>query len=150
MPRICAYYLHAGSGCKLGFAALGAQRETIRQSKHPESGVLELGKAITCAILAMSLVMGELAFAQGYGNRNDRGQNERNQNNPGQRFGEQDRRDNDARQPDPGQGRGRPNFNNMRQDERGAGPDHDFRRGGACRTNTAATSMSSMTGAAAI
>lgn len=39
----CAYYLQAGPDCKLDFAALRAQKETIRQSKHPESGVLELG-----------------------------------------------------------------------------------------------------------
>lgn len=39
----CAYYLHAGADCKLDFVALRAQREIMRQSKHPESGVLELG-----------------------------------------------------------------------------------------------------------
>lgn len=39
----CAYYLHAGPDCKLDFVALRAQREYMRQSKHPESGVLELG-----------------------------------------------------------------------------------------------------------
>ncbi len=39
----CAYYLQAGADCKLDFAALRAQRETMRQSKHPEFGVLELG-----------------------------------------------------------------------------------------------------------
>lgn len=39
----CAYYLRAGADCKLDFAALREQRETMRQSKHPEFGVLELG-----------------------------------------------------------------------------------------------------------
>lgn len=39
----CAYYLQAGADCKLDFAALRAQRETMRQSKQPESGVIELG-----------------------------------------------------------------------------------------------------------
>lgn len=39
----CAYYLRPGSGCKLDFAALREQRENIRQSKHPEAGVLNLG-----------------------------------------------------------------------------------------------------------
>jgi hypothetical protein len=39
----CAYYLHAGADCKLDFDALRAQKESIRQSKHPESGVLSLG-----------------------------------------------------------------------------------------------------------
>ena len=39
----CAYYLQPGSQCKLDFAALREQKETIRQSKNPESGVLKLG-----------------------------------------------------------------------------------------------------------
>lgn len=39
----CAYYLRAGETCKLDFEALRAQREHMRQSKHPEAGVLELG-----------------------------------------------------------------------------------------------------------
>lgn len=39
----CAYYLRSGCISNLDFAALRAQRETMRQSKHPDSGVLELG-----------------------------------------------------------------------------------------------------------
>lgn len=39
----CAYYLKPGSQCKIDFAALREQKETIRQSKNPESGVLKLG-----------------------------------------------------------------------------------------------------------
>lgn len=39
----CAYYLHPGTDSKLDFDALRAQKEAIRQSKHPESGVLSLG-----------------------------------------------------------------------------------------------------------
>lgn len=39
----CAYYLHAGSGCKLDFAALREQREIMRQSKRPEAAALTLG-----------------------------------------------------------------------------------------------------------
>lgn len=39
----CAYYLQAGADCKLDFEALREQRETMRQSKHPEAGVLKLG-----------------------------------------------------------------------------------------------------------
>jgi Ni/Co efflux regulator RcnB len=85
-------------------------------------------KAIMSAIVALSLVTGQLALAQGNGNRYERGQNDRNQNNPGQRYGEQDRRGNDARQNERDDNRGRGNF--ARQDERGAGPDHNFRRGG--------------------
>lgn len=39
----CAYYLKSGCIHNLDFDALRAQKEVIRQSKHPESGVLELG-----------------------------------------------------------------------------------------------------------
>ena len=39
----CAYYLRPGAQCKIDFDALRAQRETMRQSKHPDSGVLALG-----------------------------------------------------------------------------------------------------------
>ena len=39
----CAYYLRPGAACTLDFEALRAQREEIRQSKHPEAGVLNLG-----------------------------------------------------------------------------------------------------------
>jgi Ni/Co efflux regulator RcnB len=64
-------------------------------------------KAFVSAIVAMSLTTGGFAFAQGYGDRNDRGRNEQ-----AQRGGQQDRRDNEAR-----------------RDERGAGPNHTFRKG---------------------
>lgn len=39
----CAYYLRSGCIHNLNFEALRAHKEAIRQSKHPESGVLELG-----------------------------------------------------------------------------------------------------------
>jgi hypothetical protein len=39
----CAYYLRAGGVCGIDFEALRAQREVMRNSKHPDSGVLELG-----------------------------------------------------------------------------------------------------------
>lgn len=52
-------------------------------------------KAVVSAIVAMSLPTGGFAFAQGNGDRNDRGRNEQ-----AQRGGQQDRRDNEARQPD--------------------------------------------------
>lgn len=39
----CAYYLQPGIGSKLDFAALREQKERLRQSKHPEFGVVELG-----------------------------------------------------------------------------------------------------------
>ena len=38
-----AYYLYAGPGCKLDFAALRLQREIMRESKQPEAAVLKLG-----------------------------------------------------------------------------------------------------------
>jgi len=72
-------------------------------------------KALVSAIVAISLSSGGLAFAQRSGDRNDQPQ----------RDGQQDRRDNgqqggrsnDGRQPD-------------RQESRGAGPDHNFHKGG--------------------
>ncbi|MBP7115732.1 MAG: hypothetical protein KBA62_05405 [Polaromonas sp.] len=39
----CAYYLNAGAGCGIDFVALRTQQEFMRQSKHRESAVLELG-----------------------------------------------------------------------------------------------------------
>ena len=70
-------------------------------------------KAIVSAVMAIYLSTGGLTFAQGYGDRNDRGRNDQ-----GQRGDQQDRRDGASR------------ANNDRRDERGAGPNHDFRRGG--------------------
>ena len=86
-------------------------------------------KVVVSAILAMSLVTGQVAFAQGYRDRNDRGgdRNDRGRNEPGHR-GQQDRRDNAGRQPDRPQERWRAN-DDQRRDQRGAGPNHDFQRG---------------------
>jgi hypothetical protein len=39
----CAYYLRPGADCKLDFADLRERRELIRQSKHPDPAVIELG-----------------------------------------------------------------------------------------------------------
>jgi len=80
-------------------------------------------KAVISAIMAMSLATGGFAFAQGHGDRNDRGRNEQ-----AQRGGQQDRRDNEGRQPDRREFGGRWN-NDERREERGAGPNHEFHRG---------------------
>lgn len=80
-------------------------------------------KAVVSSIMAMSLITGGFAFAQGYGDRN-----ERDRGDQGQRGGQQDRRDNQARQPHRPGNQG-PAYNNERRDERGAGPDHQFHRG---------------------
>ena len=80
-------------------------------------------KAVVSAIVAMSLTTGGFAFAQGNGDRNDRGRDEQSQ-----RGGQQDRRDNQARQPDRPQNQSRMH-NDERRDERGAGPNHAFHRG---------------------
>ncbi len=64
-------------------------------------------KAVVSAILAVSMATAGFAFAD---DRNDRGRNDQ-----AQRGGHQDR--------------GRANNNYDRRDERGAGPNHDFRRG---------------------
>lgn len=90
--------------------------------------------AVVCAILAMSMVAGPLAIAQGdsrppFGEGNDRGQ----------RNNDRDRRGNDARQSQRNQGN---QYNNQNRgnayghdrrddrDERGAGPERSFHRGG--------------------
>ena len=80
-------------------------------------------KAVVSAIMAMCLTAGGPAFAQGYGDRNDRGRNEQSQ-----RGGQQDRRDNDARPQDRREGPVRAN-NDQRRDERGVGRNHEFHRG---------------------
>ena len=70
-------------------------------------------KIILSTILAISLSSGGVAFAQDYGNRNDRNHDDRGRDDQMQRGN--DHRNN--------------NFD-ARRDERGAGPDHQFRRGG--------------------
>jgi len=78
-------------------------------------------KAIISAIMAMSLATGGFAFAQGHGDRDDRGRNE-------QARGQQDRRGNEGRQPDRREFQNRANYDERRE-ERGAGPNHEFHRG---------------------
>lgn len=70
-------------------------------------------KLVVSAIMAMSLSMGGVVLAQGSGDRDNRGHNEQTQ-----RGGQQDHRDD----------RGRAN-NDERQQERGAGPNHQFYKG---------------------
>lgn len=70
-------------------------------------------KAVVASIMALSLITGSLAFAQGHGNRSDRGRHDQMQ-----RGGPQDRRDHQGRAP-----------NDERRDERGAGPEHQFHKG---------------------
>jgi len=80
-------------------------------------------KAVVSAIMAMSLATAGFAFAEGDGNRGDRGRNEQ-----AQRGGQQDRRDHEGRQPNRRENQGHANINE-RRDERGAGPNHAFHRG---------------------
>jgi len=80
-------------------------------------------KAIVSAILAMSVTTAGVAFAQGYGNDNNRGGN-----NQVQRGGQQFRRNNQRAQHDQRQPQGRAHSDRGPQG-RGAGPNHDFRRG---------------------
>jgi Ni/Co efflux regulator RcnB len=72
-------------------------------------------KALVSAIVAISLSSGGLAFAQRSGDRNDQSQ----------RDGQQDRRDNGQRD-----GRGNEGHQPDRQEKRGAGPNHNFHKGG--------------------
>lgn len=96
-------------------------------------------KAVVSAILAMSLSVAGFSFAQGSGLDPDRnaggrdGQGQRNaqtqRNGQMQRNAQQARRDQQARQQNRWQNQGRAN-NYAYQNERGAGPDHQFYRGG--------------------
>ena len=93
-------------------------------------------KAVLATIMALFLLTGGSAFAQGNGRGNGNGNGNANGHrddncrggqkhcNPGQ-----DRRDNNARRSPSPQNQGHPDFN-QRQDERGAGPDHAFYKGG--------------------
>ncbi len=76
-------------------------------------------KAIVSAIMAISLASSGLAFADDHGERNDRGRSQQ-----AQRGGERDQRD--ARRTERHDNGRRMMGQN---DERGAGPNHDFRRG---------------------
>ena len=80
-------------------------------------------KAVVSALTAITLATGGLAFAQGNGNRDDRGRNEQ-----AQRGGQQNGRDGEARQSNRRENQGRAHQND-RRDERGAGPNHAFYRG---------------------
>jgi Ni/Co efflux regulator RcnB len=81
-------------------------------------------QTIVSAILAMTLTTGGFAFGQGNSERNDRdrggdrGSDRGQHDQQGQRGDRQDRRDQQNRADNYG-----------RQQERGAGPNHDFRRG---------------------
>jgi Ni/Co efflux regulator RcnB len=72
-------------------------------------------QTIVSAILAMTLTTGGFAFGQGNSGHNDRG---RDRDQQGQRGDQQDRRDHQNRGEYDG-----------REQERGAGPNHDFRKG---------------------
>jgi Ni/Co efflux regulator RcnB len=96
----------------------------VREANVARPNKVELNmnsKAVVSAIVAMCLTMGGPAIAQNHGDRNDRGRNEQAQ--PG---GQQDRRD--ESRPDRGEYQNRAN-NDERRDERGAGQNHQFRRG---------------------
>ena len=69
-------------------------------------------KTAISILVALSLTNGGVAFSQGNGDHNDRGRDEQ-----GQRGESQDRRDHGQAHSD------------MRQQERGAGPNHEFRKG---------------------
>lgn len=77
-------------------------------------------KIILSTIIAISLSSGGAAFAQDNGNRNDRNHDDRGRNDQMQRGNDQRQRGDDHRN----------NNFDARRDERGAGPDHQFHRGG--------------------
>ncbi len=78
---------------------------------------------LVSTLLALSLITGEFAFAQGRGNSDDRGPGEQ-----AQRGGPQDHREKAGRPPDRREDQGRANPNERRE-ERGAGPNHEFHKG---------------------
>ncbi len=80
-------------------------------------------KSAIAAIMALSLASGGFAHGQDHGDGNDRGRNEQDQ-----RGDRQDHRDNSGRQWDRRDHQDRAH-NDGRPQERGAGPNHDFRRG---------------------
>jgi Ni/Co efflux regulator RcnB len=75
-------------------------------------------KAAVSALMVVSLLTAEFAFAQG--NR-DNNRNNRDHQKQEQRDNQRDNQRQDPR-------------DNQRRDERGAGPNHDFRRGGRLPT----------------
>ena len=82
-----------------------------------------VARAVVSAIIAMSLTTAGFAFAQGYGDRNDRGRNEE-----AQRGSQQNRHDDERRQPDRREAWGHADGDD-RWEGRGAGPYHRFHRG---------------------
>lgn len=86
-------------------------------------------RTVVSVILAIALSTGGFASAQGNSDHKDRGRNE-------QARGQQEHRDNQGRQSErrDNQGRGhndeRYERRDEHRDERGAGPQHDFYRGG--------------------
>ena len=95
-------------------------------------------KAVACAVMALSLTLGSSAFAQAstFETQRDADRNARAQRSgqvqrsaPAQRSVQQSRPNNQARQPNRPQYQGNAN-NYAHQGERGAGPDHQFYRGG--------------------
>ena len=95
-------------------------------------------KAVACAIMALSLTLGSSAFAQASNFETQQDANRKagaqrsgqvQRNAPAQRNVQQSRPNNQARQPNRPQYQGNAN-NYAHQGERGAGPDHQFYRGG--------------------
>ncbi|MDY7578210.1 RcnB family protein [Herbaspirillum sp. RTI4] len=84
-------------------------------------------KIIVSALIAATLCTGNLAFAQDNGRRNDQHEQQRGDDRGGNdRRNDHDDRDHRDNRDDHRGPQGRPDF---RGDERGAGPDHAFRRG---------------------
>lgn len=84
--------------------------------------------AVVCAVLAVTMVTGQLAIAQG-----DSRPPFREGNDQGQRNSDRDRRGNGDRQPSRNQNNHQNRgyaYGHDQRDERGAGPEHSFHRGG--------------------
>jgi Ni/Co efflux regulator RcnB len=90
------------------------------------------GRTLVSLAVALALAAGGVAFAQGRGNRGGEERRDNNDRGPGPGQGERDMRGDDRRG---NNGRGPPGRMDERarfeqRGERGAGPDHNFYRGG--------------------
>lgn len=86
-------------------------------------------QALLSAVMAVLLATGGTALAQGKGDRGERGdRDDRGRGEQSQRGEQRDRRDHDGRQDNRRDPPGRGNYE--RRDERGAGPGHNYYRGG--------------------
>lgn len=87
-------------------------------------------KTVVSALMAISLATGGVAFAQGRGNQNDRDQNDRNRNEQSRDQNDRNRNQQARDQNDRNNGRQADRPGNYSREGRGAGPNHEYYKGG--------------------